>query len=96
MSATNNTPPCPNKEKCDRIMARQMDDESWKCIRSGCELIWKEIKECLHEWHFTFIVDWCDLTCKKCHKDVFDLYEKDDAVKIYNKEEQKLKNDKSK
>ena len=56
----------------------------------------ENIKECLHEWNFTFIVDWCDLTCKKCDKDVFDLYEKDDAVKIYHKEEQKLKNDKSK
>lgn len=33
---------CPKDEKCERIMARQMEDGSWKCIRSGCGLIWKD------------------------------------------------------
>lgn len=44
----------------------------------------KNKKECLHEWEWTFVVDFPDLTCKKCEKDVFDIYNKEDANKIIN------------
>lgn len=44
----------------------------------------KHRKECPHEWEWTFVVDCADLTCKYCDKDVFELYEKDTAIRIIN------------
>lgn len=41
-------------------------------------------KECLHEWEWIFIVDCSDLNCKKCKKDVFDIYSKKEANEVIN------------
>lgn len=41
-------------------------------------------KECRHEWEWVFTVDCSDLMCKKCGKDVFDVYSKTDANQIIN------------
>lgn len=39
-------------------------------------------KECLHEWATGYRADLI-LYCKKCNEEVFDLYSKEDATKIY-------------
>lgn len=40
------------------------------------------MKKCLHQWAWIFVVDCSDLICKKCNKDVFDIYRKDKAIKL--------------
>ncbi len=44
-------------------------------------------KQCLHKFEWTFVVDCADLTCKKCGKDVFEIYSKEDALLIIKEHE---------
>ena len=39
-------------------------------------------KQCLHEFHSVYYGTEWDVECKKCDKNVFDIYEKEDALKI--------------